>query len=139
MYKIGGILYCVLEGILVAHYGWMAIVWSTIGFIIGLFLTPNIVLPILMGMPIAFFYLLKKQIRPRVILALSITPLIWIIILFSLGWFFPSTVDWLSKNETFKIGFMSGCILIILSPISKESRKDFKMDFDKSYGRYYIE
>ncbi|HEY8784200.1 MAG TPA: hypothetical protein VIM16_21405 [Mucilaginibacter sp.] len=139
MYKIGGILFCILEGILVANFGWMALLWSTIGFLIGLFVSANIILPILMGVPIAFFYLSKKQIRPKVFFALLRTPLIWFIVLFVFGWFFPSVVDWLSRNETLNIGVSFGFILIILSPISKETRKDFKSDFDKSYGRYYTE
>jgi hypothetical protein len=139
MRNIIGISFCILGGILTAKYGWIALLWLPIGFIIGLFSSSNIILPILSGVPLASSYISKKQMRPRVYLALFRTPLIWLIPIFLLWWFFPSAIDWISKNDPLWIGMAFGCLSILLSPLSKKSRDDFHIDFDKTYGKYYTD
>src|SRR5665213_546614 len=139
MYKLAGIFFCVLIGISVAEFGWISLLWAPIGFFFGLFSSSNIILPILSGVPMASSYISKKQMRPRVYLALFRTPLIWLSILFVLGWFFPSAIDWILRNEPLYLGMALGFIAILLSPLSKKGRDDFRIDFDKSYGKYYTD
>ena len=134
MYKLGGLLFCLLTGILVAIYGWISLLWSTIGFLFGLFLSANIFLPLLMGVPIATSLVLKKQMRVTIYFALLRTPIFWFIALFLIGWFFPSAATWLYNNEPLNIDSGLGLFLIILSPLSKKVRKDFRDDFYKSLG-----
>lgn len=137
MYSLVGISFCLLEGFLVAEFGWMSLLWSSLGIVFGFFVSANVFLPILLGVPMASAHLSRKEMRPAVFLALVRAPLIWTILLFLFAWIFPSAVAWISKNETLCIGLAFGCIAILLSPISKKARSDFRIDFDKSYGRYY--
>lgn len=130
-------LFCLLEGILIAKFGWTALLWSPLGFVVGLFASANIVLPILMGVPMAISHTSKNEMRPRVFLALVRTPLIWTTAIFLFAWFLPSATNWIIKNETFTIGLICGAVAIILSPLSKKSRIDFRTDFNKSYSSYY--
>lgn len=137
MYSIIGILFCVLEGILVAKFGWTALLWSPIGFFIGLFVSANIVLPILMGIPMAILHTSKREMRPSVFLALFRAPLFWTIAFFLFAWLLPSATDWAMNNKTLTIGLLVGAVAILLTPFSKKSRDDFRIDFDKSYSSYY--
>ena len=66
MYSLIGILFCVLEGILVAKFGWIALLWSPIGFLIGLFASANIALPVLMGVPKAASLVSQKEMKSKV-------------------------------------------------------------------------
>lgn len=139
MYSIIGVLFCLLEGFLVAKFGWTALLWSPIGFFVGLFASANIVLPILMGIPMAISHTSKNEMRPRVFFALFRAPFIWITAFLLSAWLFPSASDWVLNNETLTIGLLFGGLAILLSPFSKKSRDDFRSDFDKSYGSYYTD
>ena len=139
MYSIIGAFFCILEGVLIAKFGWTALLWSPIGFIIGLFVSANIVLPILMGVPMAMSHVSKKEMKPGVYLALFRAPIIWTVLIFLLIYFFQSAYNWVLNNETLFIGLIVGFIAILFSPLSKKSRSDFRSDFDKSYGKYYTE
>jgi hypothetical protein len=104
---------------------------------IGIFSSSNMVLPILMGIPIATSLVVKKQMSPRVFLALVRVPLVSFAILFLFGWFFPAQTNWLYNNEPLNIAGNLGFLLIVLSPLSKAVRRDFRSDFNKSWGHYY--
>ena len=43
----------------------------------------------------------------------------------------------MQANAALNLGTSLGTIAIILSPLSKKSRGDFRKDFDRSYARYY--
>ena len=98
MYLIFGLLFCLLQGILVGKYGLGSSIWSTLGFLIGLFSTANIVLPILMGYPLSFYHLVRKEIKPKVLLSLLYAPLFWCTTIFLLGYFIPSLNRWFIKS-----------------------------------------
>lgn len=137
MYFIFGLLFCLLQGILVGKYGWSSSIWSTLGFLIGLFSAANIILPILMGYPLSFYHLIRKEIKPKVFLSLLYAPLFWCITIFLLGFFIPSLNTWIQANIPFQAGNSFGFIAIILTPLFKKGREDFKSDYDKSFGKYY--
>ena len=139
MYSIFGILFCVLEGMLVATYGWIALLWSPIGILVGLFVSANIFLPIVMGVPRAILHTSKNEMRPAVFLALFRAPFFWTAAIFLFAWFLPSAKEWVLNNEPLSVGVLFGTIAILFSPFSKKSRDDFSIDFDKSYGRYYTD
>lgn len=139
MYSLIGILFCVLEGILVAKFGWIALLWSPIGFFVGLFASANTVLPILMGAPKAAALVSKNEMKSTVFFALIWAPILWISVFFLFRWLFPSAYSWVLDNDTLVIGFLFGAGAILLSPFFKKSRDDFREDFDKSYGSYYVD
>lgn len=137
MYKVGSFVLLILMGYMTAKFGWIALLWCPLGFMFGIFSTSNIVLPILLGFPIATSLILKMQMRAGVYLALLRTPIIWLVQLFLIGFFFPSAVNWVSDNQPLNIAAIFGFLLILLSPISKKVRDDFRSDFDKAWGGYY--
>jgi len=101
------------------------------------------VLPLLLGLPLAFSLVSKKQMRSKIFLVLFRTPVIWIIQLFVIGfilvYFWPTAVNWIAENPTLNIGMSFGSIAILLTPFSKKSREDFRIDFEKSYVKYYTD
>lgn len=119
MYSLIGILFCILEGILVAKFGWIALLWSPIGFFVGLFASANTLLPIFMGAPKAASLVSKNEMRPTIFLALIWAPIIWISVFFLFRWLFPSAYGWVINNETLTIGFLFGVGAILLSPFFK--------------------
>ena len=118
-------LYILLQATLISEYGSIAILWSSIGFIIGVFATSFIFIPIIMGYPLAIYKIFKKEISPIILLVLLISPIIWlsvISIIFSLIDY--STIVWLQNNPSMIIGHNFGFIAVLLSPLSKKTRND---------------
>jgi len=119
----------------------LALLWLPVGFVIGLFVSAQIIIPITMGLPRAIRLVSRGEMRSGVYGRLLLTPVLWIvqlsIVLFVIGYFWPSAAAWLEHNGTLNLGIWVGVICILLSPISKKSRADFRADFDRSYGRFY--
>ena len=67
-----------------------------------------------------------------------VTPLIWFVLLFVVGFLWPSIAKFLS-DTALNLGMSLGTVAIILSPLSAKCRRDFKEDFDKAYRQFYIE
>jgi hypothetical protein len=136
------LLFCLLLGVMVKTQGWFALLWLPLGFAIGLFVTAQIALPIMLGLPRAIRLVSRGEMRARVYRRLLFTPLLWIVqlfvIFFLIGFFWPSSVVWFERNAALSAGLWLGIIGILLSPLSKKSRADFRADFDRSYGQFYI-
>ncbi|MDQ2721087.1 MAG: hypothetical protein M3Z26_15170 [Bacteroidota bacterium] len=137
MYKIGSLPFIILLGYLTALYGWTALLWVPLGFIFGILTSSNILLPILLGFPLATSLIFKKQMRAGVFFALMRAPILWFVFLFLLGFFFPSISEWIWNNKPLNIAANLGFALILLSPLSKKVRTDFRNDFHKTWGKYY--
>lgn len=140
MNAIIGLLFCVLLGIMLKMQGIMALLWFPIGFVLALFISAQIALPILLGMPRAISLVAKRQMHSGIFIRLLITPIIWFILvfggLFLIGFLSPSAVASLQSNTSLDLGVSLGTIAIVLSPLSKKSRNDFREDFDRSYAGY---
>src|SRR5882757_4417573 len=99
MRTIIGLLFCVLLGVMVKAQGIIALFWFPLGFIIGLFVTAQIVLPIVLGLPRAIRLVSRGAMRSAVYLRLIVTPFVWLLLLavifFLVGLFWPSAVAWL--------------------------------------------
>jgi hypothetical protein len=141
MRTIIGLLFCVLLGVMVKAQGIIALLWFPLGFIIALFVTAQIVLPIVLGLPRAIRLVSRGEMRSAVYWRLLVTPFVWLVLIavipFLIGFFWPSAVAWLDGNAALNVGTWLGIFAILLSPLSKKSRSDFREDFDKSYGRFY--
>ena len=141
MRTIIGLLFCVLLGVMVKAQGIIALLWFPLGFIIGLFVTAQIVLPIVLGLPRAIRLVSRGAMRSAVYLRLIATPFVWLLLLavipFLVGFFWPSAAAWLDGNAALNGGTWLGIFAIVLSPLSKKSRSDFREDFDRSYARFY--
>jgi hypothetical protein len=122
--------------------GWFAVLWVSLGFVIGLFVTARIALPILLGLPRAMRLVGSGEMRAAVYRRLLFTPVLWIVqlamIVFLVRFFWPSAVAWFQSNDELITGLRFGVIGILLSALSKTSRADFHADFDQSYAQFYV-
>jgi hypothetical protein len=143
MYALIGLSFCLLLGFMLKSQGIAALLWVPIGFVFGLFVTAQMVLPLILGLPRAIRVVSARQMRAAVFGRIILTPLIWLVQLavvgFLVGWFWPSAAEWLYNNTALNLSANLGMIAIILSPLSKKCREDFRADFDKSYQRFYVE
>jgi hypothetical protein len=135
------LLLCVLLGVMVGTHGWLALLWLPLGFVIGVFVTAQIALPIMLGLPRAIRMVSRGAMRPGVYLRLVVTPFLWLVLLaaifFLVGFFSPAAGAWLDGNAPLNVGTWVGIFAILLSPLSKKSRADFREDFDRSYAQFY--
>lgn len=138
-----GLLFCVLLGVTVKVQGIAALLWFPLGFIVALYISAQIILPLLLGLPRAIGLVSKRQMRLGVIIRLLVTPLIWVVlvfgVLFLVGFFWPSSATRVEANLALNLGVSLGTLSIMLSPLSKKSRVDFEKDFDRSYKGYCVE
>ena len=122
--------------------GWSGLPWVSLGFLVGLFLTARIALPILVGLPRAIRLVASGEMRAAVYRRLLFAPVVWTVplavIVFILGFFWHSTVAWFEGNGALSAGLWLGVMGILLSVLSKKSRADFEADFDKSYWQFYV-
>ncbi len=142
MQTIIALLFCLLLGVMVKAQGWFALLWLPLGFVIGLFVTAQIALPILLGLPRAIHLVSSGEMRAAVYRRLVFTPVLWIVhlsvILFLVGFFWPSAAAWFETNGALSAGVWLGVVGILLSALSKRSRADFQADFDRSYRQFYV-
>ena len=142
MQTIIALLFCLLLGVMVKAQGWFALLWLPLGFVIGLFVTAQIALPILLGLPRAIHLVSSGEMRAAVYRRLLFSPVLWIVhlsvILFLVGFFWPSAAAWFETNGALSAGVWLGVVGILLSALSKRSRADFQADFDRSYRRFYV-
>jgi hypothetical protein len=141
MQSVIGFLFCLLLGGMVMERGWLSLIWMPLGFAIGLFVTAQIALPLMLGLPHAIRLVSRREMRSTVYRRLLLTPVLWVVqlsvILFLLGFFWPSAAAWLAGNTALNVGLWLGIISILVSPLSRKSRADFRADFDSSYGQFY--
>ncbi len=122
--------------------GWSALLWVPLGFAVGLFVTAQIARPILLGLPRAIHLVSSGEMRAAVYRRLLFSPVLWIVhlsvILFLVGFFWPSAAAWFETNGALSAGVWLGVVGILLSALSKRSRADFQADFDRSYRQFYV-
>jgi hypothetical protein len=139
MKTVIGLVFCLLLGAMLKIQGITALAWFPIGLVLGLYVTAQVVLPVLLGIPRAIKLIAAGQMRPKAVGYIMLMPVIWFALLFAVGFFWPAAVEYLGRNAAFLIGNSLGFAVIILSPLSKRSRADFSEDFEKAYARFYTD
>jgi hypothetical protein len=136
------LLFCLVLGVTAMAQGWFAVLWVSLGFVIGLFVTARIALPILLGLPRAMRLVGSGEMRAAVYRRLLFTPVLWIVqlavIVFLVGFFWPSAAAWFERHDALSTGLWLGVTGILLSALSPKSRADFHADFDQSYAQFYV-
>jgi hypothetical protein len=136
------LLFCLALVVMVNAQGWSGLLWVSVGFVIGLFVTARIAFPILLGLPRAIRLVGNGEMRAGVFRRLLFTPLLWIVLLavtvFLVGFFWPSAEAWFESNGALSTGLWLGLVGILLSALSTKSRADFDADFDRSYRQFYV-
>ncbi len=142
MQTVIALLFCVALVVMVMAQGWSALLWVSLGFFVGLFVTARIAFPILLGLPRAIRLVAIGEMRAAVYPRLLVGPALWILqlsaIVVLLGLFWPPAVAWFEGNGALSAGLWLGVIAILLSALSKKSRADFYADFDRSCWRFYV-
>jgi len=136
------LLFGLLLYVMVQAEGWYALLWVPLGFVIGRFVTGQIALPILFGLPRAIHLVSSGEMRATVYRRLLVPPVLWIVllsvILFLVRVFWPSVAAWFETNGALSGGVWLGVVSILLSALSPGSRADFQADFDQSYRKFYV-
>ena len=136
-----GLLFCALLGITLKVQGLMALLWVPLGFAVGLFVSAQIILPLMLGLPRAIRLVSSHEMRSGVFACLLAPALIWLVLvfgsLFLIGFLWPAVAARVEANHALDLGCWLGIIAIVLSPLSRKSRSDFRVDFDRSYGPFY--
>ena len=142
MQTIIALLFCLALVLMVQAQGLSGLLWVSLGFVIGLFVSARIALPILLGLPRAMRLVGSGEMRAAVYRRLLFTPILWILqlamIVFLVGFFWPSAAAWFQSNDALISGLRLGVIGILLSALSKTSRADFHANFDQSYAQFYV-
>jgi amino acid transporter len=142
MKKIFGVLLIILMVIMARGESWWDLLWVPLGYFISLYITAQVILFPLMGIPMAIKRVSKKRMRRAVFFRILRTPVLWIIgiiiVGFLFGWFFPKPAMYLYDNKGFNFGAWLGTLGILLSPLSKRDRMDFYKDFDRACYKYYL-
>ncbi len=116
------------------------IIFLIIGFIVGLFIYAQIVLPIIYGLPKSIYRFAKKQVRFMAIISMLTTPVIWLVGLGILGIimhkFAPSIYNFVVNNGAFNLGSTLGLLTIIANLFTKKGRADMSDDYESSIARY---
>jgi hypothetical protein len=112
-----------------------------VGFVLGLFIYAQLVLPLLYGLPRAIWHVARGELQFRAIPAQFIAPLIWFCLLFIvgflMGFFAPSLIQHTLGNAALNYGMQAGLVLLLLNFFSKSGRQDMNIDFMKStFARY---
>jgi hypothetical protein len=122
--------------------GWSGVLWVSVGFVIGLFVTARIAFPILLGLPRAIRLVTSGEMRAAIYRRLLLTPVFWIVLLavivFLVKFFWASGVAWFESNGGLGAGLWLGVVGILLSALSNKSREDFYADFDRTYAQFYL-
>lgn len=143
MQIIIGFVFCLLLGLSIRGQGWTALFWFPAGFAFALLASAQMLLPLMLGLPRAISLVARGQMRPAVFGAIILTPAVWFVLLnvaaFLIGWFWPTAAHRLYDNEALNKSLWLGTIAIVLSPLSRKSRADFREDFDQAYGRFFTE
>src|SRR6266705_1266173 len=142
MQRIIALLFCLALVVMVNAQGWSGLLWVSVGFVIGLFVTARIAFPTLLGLPRAMRLVASGEMRAAVYRRLLFTPVLWIVlfsvILFLVRFFWPSAAAWFETNGALSAGVWLGVVGILLSALSKKSRADFHAEFDQSYRQFYV-
>ena len=142
MQTIIALLFCLVLVVTVMAQGWSGVLWVSLGFFIGLFVSARIAFPILLGLPRAIRLVASGEMRATVYRRLLFTPVLWIVMLavivLVLGFVWPSAAAWLEGNGALSAGLWLGVVGILLSALSRKSRADFEADFDRSYRQFYV-
>ena len=125
MHTIVALAFCLLLGVMVKAEGISALLWTPLGFAFGLFITAQMLLPLILGLPRAVRLVAKGQMRAAVLGRILVTPIIWFALLiavgFGLGILWPSALAFLDKNNAFNLSAWLGTAAIILSRYQKEA------------------
>ena len=111
------------------------------GFVIGLFLYAQMLLPVLYSLPKSIYLYLKGKVRFGAIIFPILTPLFWFIALVVLGFILEATVPSVNRFLLGNLGFNLGQWLsigaLLLNFLTRKGRQDMADDYNNTtYERF---
>jgi hypothetical protein len=142
MQTIIALLFCLALVVMANAQGWSGLLWVSVGFVVGLFVTARIAFPILLDLPRAIRLVSNGEMLAAVFRRLLFPPVLWIgllaVVVLLIEFFWPSAAAWFEANGALITGLWLGVVGVLLSALSKKSRADFDADFDRSFRQFYV-
>ena len=118
----------------------MMLILNTLFFVVGLvtgvFVYSQMLLPIIYGVPVATYMVLKGKLKPMGILMQFVTPIIWVVGLIIIGtvlaYIWPSLGSFFSNNDAFNAGTFFGLSILIYNLFTKSGRATIRQDFSST-------
>ncbi len=106
------------------------------GFLLGLWYTAMLVLPIFYGVTRAFLGWLRKELFFRAVLSYLVAPLVWMIffvaILAGMAVFWSGGFRYLRESGSFNAGNALGSLVLLANAVlGKKTKADMRHEFDK--------
>lgn len=118
------------------------ILYVGIGFIVGLFVYAQILLPLIYGLPKTVLLFAKKKVRFAAVVSQLTTPLLWFVFFLIAGFILqsisPNTVRFLVSNPALNAGGWLAIAALLLNFLTRKGRADMKSDFDRWIQKYYL-
>ena len=120
--------------------GWMRVVLEIFlfiaGFVIGLWYTTMLVLPLFYGVPKALIGYFRKTLYFKATLAYLIAPLLWTVFFFiaflGLMFFWNSAFEYVLASGGFNFGQALGTLMLVVNVLfNKKTKTDMKNEFDE--------
>jgi hypothetical protein len=105
------------------------------GFVLGLWYTTMLVLPLLYGVPKALIGYFRKTLYFKATLAFLVAPLLWTVFFFAaflgLAFFWNSAFELVRNSGGFNLGQALGTLMLVLNALfNKKTKADMKNEFD---------
>jgi hypothetical protein len=105
------------------------------GFLLGLWYTTILVLPLFYGVPKALIGYFRKALYFKATLAYLVAPLLWTVFFFvvflGLAFLWNSAFEYIRTSTGFNLGQTLGTILLVVNALfNKKARTDMKKAFD---------
>lgn len=119
----------------------LSIFYLLLGFVIGLFVYAQMLLPLIYGAPKSLFLFAKGKVRFMAIISQLITPIVWFVGLFIFGFIFeriyPPLNKFITSNPAFGFGSILSIGALVLNFLSSKGRQDMYNDYmETTYSRY---
>lgn len=112
-----------------------------LGYVVGLFVYAQMLLPLVYGVPKSLWLFYKKQVRFMAVLSHLLTPAIWFIGIMVLGFVLqavaPSINQFLIFNQQFNLGGLLAIAALLLNFLTKQGRNDMAADYEQTTLRRY--
>ena len=112
------------------------ILFFVVGLVTGVFVYSQMLLPIIYGVPVATYMVLKGKLKPMGILMQFVTPIIWIVGLIIIGivlaYVWPSLGSFFSNNAAFNAGTFFGLLILMYNLFTKSGRATIRQDFNST-------
>lgn len=130
-----------LSGAYLFHGDFVSIGALIFGYVVGLFVYAQMILPLVYGAPKSLWLFYKKRVRFLAVLSHLLTSAIWftgfIVLGFVLQVIAPSINQFLIFNQEFNLGGLLAITSLLLNFLTKQGRNDMSTDYEKTTLQRY--